>query len=522
MGLPLPSKALVVLALLAVPAGLSGAAGIAPAPGPDAAPALPTPRREVGLVWAPNDAACEAGCAYALGGWDGAFLKDVVRWDPATGAVTTLPATLPRGAFSPAAVWDDRSGRALVLGGRDGLAPLAGIVAFDPATGAVRPAGATLPAGRWHVTAVWTGSEALVFGGCLNSGTECDVRTRQILRYDPATDTVRVAGAQLPTARAGVAAAWDPRDLPLLGCAGGCAYVLGGWDGSPMGPLRDILRYNPATDTLVKLAAALPTGLAGGPAVWAGHRVVLFGGCVTADDSDCALVPASRDVYAFDPSLDALPPRDIGDLARGMFGHRAAWDGAQALLGGGCCPVSDRLATFGLPSLPRVVALRQEVPFPADVPVPPAGADLVRLRIRDDGPLVCVDLATPAKATELLCAERLALGAADAALPRGETVLLPAGALGTLGGTVVVEVAYRYDPARLSEAARALDGHVVVQRPFPPTPDGAAWWARSGADVPLEARAYVLDRQGAVASAGHDVPWLGQVLAAARGSAIGA
>jgi fibronectin type 3 domain-containing protein len=98
---------------------------------------------------------------------------------------------------------------------------------------------------RERTSAVWTGTQVYIFGGHGDAGY-----TDLITRYTPSTDTLTVMNARLPTGRGATSAAWD----------GTYAYVFGGfrYDGF-VSYYDEIVRYHPATDTITVLSAKLPS-----------------------------------------------------------------------------------------------------------------------------------------------------------------------------------------------------------------------------------------------------------------------
>src|ERR1044071_2761626 len=119
-----------------------------------------------------------------------------------------------------------------------------------------------LPYNAALAAAVWTGRYAYVFGGSGNATAGVDT----ILRFDPAEATVKVLQVRLPDRRYGLSAVWDGR----------YAYVLGGQDNNPVAGQPsvsfslDILRFDPATETLTRMHAQLPWHTFMAAAAWDG------------------------------------------------------------------------------------------------------------------------------------------------------------------------------------------------------------------------------------------------------------
>lgn len=182
---------------------------------------------------------------------------------------------------------------------------------------------------RYATSAVWTGEHAFIFGG-MNNGCVCQVG--DIWRYDPATNGLDRMGAAIPSGRADTSAVWDPRDDPASGCPGGCAYVFGGRSYGHQ-DRDEILRYNPATDTLQVMDARLPEPRSWTSAVWDGRFAYVLGGGTNAG--------LSKDILRYDPSSDTLVkhgftlPQPLGSASAVMDGRVAYVFGGMTSLGGG-------------------------------------------------------------------------------------------------------------------------------------------------------------------------------------------
>ena len=163
---------------------------------------------------------------------------EIVKFDPAAvPAVTVLSDTystaiLPSARQYHSAVWDPVNNVAYIFGGQDSGSKLDEIVRFDPAwTPAVTTFIIPLPSARTNSSAVWDplNNCAYIFDG--------SPATAEIVRLDPASQTVFPNFASLPSARYYTSAVWDPGNE--------CAYVFGG-----SGSLNDIVKvytYYPYT-----------------------------------------------------------------------------------------------------------------------------------------------------------------------------------------------------------------------------------------------------------------------------------
>lgn len=191
---------------------------------------------------------------------------------------------------------------------------------------------ATLPSSRARASAVWTGEFVYIFGGTAVVD-DTSVRTDEIVRYDPATDTTILMSAKLPTGRKGTSAVWD----------GQHAYVFGGVDENKS-RLDEILRYDPETDSIEIMAATLPTGRHGTAAIWTGDHAYIFGGC-GAD------LCGKKEILRYDPTTDTLTVMSA-ELPVGREWPSATWNGTHAFIFGG--------ATGGAGSVPLDDVIRYD------------------------------------------------------------------------------------------------------------------------------------------------------------------
>lgn len=139
-----------------------------------------------------------------------------------------------------------------------------------------------------------------------------------------------VSDARLPSARERTSAVFD----------GQYAFVFGGRNEA--GYLDDILKYDSATGTVVKMRAVLPRGLAATSAVWTGRYAFIFGG-LSGESTQGAL---EKRILRYDPQSDALAIMGA-TLPAGLEGTMAVWDGRHAHVIGG--------RTLGLSVWDRIV-----------------------------------------------------------------------------------------------------------------------------------------------------------------------
>jgi Kelch motif/PQQ-like domain len=149
-------------------------------------------------------------------------------------------------------------GRAYVLGGYDGKAPLDSVLATSDGSGFTRVA--TLPAPARYMAVAALDGKIYAFGGELASGDSSDA----IQEVDPRAGTARIIG-HLPQSTSHAAAA----------VLGGRVYVLGGEANGVPGDRA--WRFDPATGK-TSLAGRLPFPVAGGAATAVGSTAYLIGG----------------------------------------------------------------------------------------------------------------------------------------------------------------------------------------------------------------------------------------------------
>lgn len=291
------------------------------------------------------------------------------------GAVLDVDAGRWRSSVNAPVNWRDQYGAAstgseiLIWGGADTSGALADGAAFAPATNEWRQIADSPLAGRCATAMVWTGSEVLVVGG----GTEEGVLFNDAAMYDPATDSWRsitplpggerfsasavwtgseaiIWGGVLFTSYAGDGAAYDPqldtwRTLaagPLEARTDHSAIWTGQemivWGGTRWAvegaAVEDGAAYDPTDDAWRSLASAPIGARYGHSAVWAGDRMVVWGG------SDVPMrgpvPPLLEDGATYDPATDNWTTLSSSPLAP-RFQHDAVWTGDQMLVWGGCC-----------------------------------------------------------------------------------------------------------------------------------------------------------------------------------------
>ncbi|TBR24211.1 hypothetical protein EPO15_04470 [bacterium] len=189
-------------------------------------------------------------------------------------SVALRSATMPQARDQMAAVYHPGARRVYLFGGRraDGLLTN-DVLEFDPATGVLTGAADVLPTARAGVSAAYdpVSNKIFVFGGFDNSGFE----QAQIIKYDPIGHSVTSALSNLPTARSQTSAAYDPATARI--------YVFGGRQFGAGTHLDAIVEFNPANEGTTAVSTTLPSGRVESAAVYdpASGDILLFGGNAT-------------------------------------------------------------------------------------------------------------------------------------------------------------------------------------------------------------------------------------------------
>ena len=307
--------------------------------------------------------------------WGGSTLSGLTdtggRYDPVADSWTTtstLGAATPR--HSGRSVW---TGSEMIVWGGClnsvcGFPPADG-ARYDPVADTWTPVTTTdAPIGRWDHNATWTGSELMVWGGCVNH--DCSSYTRSGGLYDPGTDSwtaTAITGA--PSTRARHSAVWAGDEVIVwAGCTSGeCQFSLrdggrfdpvanswtpidvdfpiarinhtavwtgaemivwGGWDGFH---LRTGGRYSPVLDTWLPMSPS-PGGIdarMAHSAVWSGTEMIVFAGSSPS-------LGTTRSGARYDPTTDSWTATEMTTAPEPRLGHSAAWTGTEMLIWGGC------------------------------------------------------------------------------------------------------------------------------------------------------------------------------------------
>ncbi len=174
------------------------------------------------------------------------------------------------------------------------------------------------PFRRFGHSAAWTGTEMLVWGGRYAEGSLDVVRSNYNngARYNPAANTwTPIATAGAPVARGGHDAIW----------AGNRLVIWGGTDGTNL--FETGARYFPAINTWSNLTSlGRPAGRSGHTVVWTESEMIVWGG----------FNQFLRDLGGrYDPVADTwITTSPTGERSE-RRGHTAVWTGREVLVWGG-------------------------------------------------------------------------------------------------------------------------------------------------------------------------------------------
>jgi N-acetylneuraminic acid mutarotase len=245
------------------------------------------------------------------------FLNDGGQYDPVANswtATSTTGAPSPRGYHT--ATWT--GSRMIVWGGFNGSVPNNEGGQFDPVGNSWTSTTTTgAPTFRFAHTAVWTGSRMIIWGGELG-GSPLNTGGR----YDPATNVwTATSTAGAPSARESHTAVWT----------GSKMIVWGGNTGVFGGLLSDGGQYEPISNTwTATTTTAAPSGRSGHTAVWAGSRMIVWGG-----SNNLLSLGNLKDGGQFDPVANAWTATSATSAPTIRGYQTAVWTGTVMVVWGG-------------------------------------------------------------------------------------------------------------------------------------------------------------------------------------------
>ena len=171
------------------------------------------------------------------------------------------------------------------------------------------------PQARNSHTAIWTGSEMIIWGGQSNSSL---LNTGG--RYNPATDTWTFTNSSgAPTARSGHTAIWTGSEM----------IVWGGQDQNGPPSVNTGGKYDPGTDSWTPTSTSnAPDGRSAHTAVWAGSRMIVWGG---NDIFNGDLNTGGR----YNPDTDSWTSTTTTNAPSARSSHTAIWTGNEMIVWGG-------------------------------------------------------------------------------------------------------------------------------------------------------------------------------------------
>ncbi len=276
----------------------------------------PSGRSLHSAIWDGSEMIVWGGC-----GESGCFtpLNDGSRYNPAsdTWAATSV-ANAPQGRRGHSAIWDGVE--MIIWGGcvdHDCSQHVFTGGKYDPVADSWTPTDTTgAPSGRSFHSGVWTGTEMIVWGGCVSG--ECEILTNTGGRYDPASDSwTPTSNEDAPSKRVNHSMIWTGAEMVV-------------WGGFSFLPVFTGGIYNPATDHWTNVFFSNTPGARDGhTAVWTGTEMIIWGGRefgigVTPSGARCDLSTQSCTETTFTNA----------PAARAF--HTALWTGSEMIVWGGC------------------------------------------------------------------------------------------------------------------------------------------------------------------------------------------
>jgi hypothetical protein len=196
------------------------------------------------------------------------YLNKGARYNPAMDSwtPTSLGANLPQGRYWHTAVWTGTE--MIVWGGRFYVSDLNTGGRYNPSTDVwtATSAGVGTPVARIHHSAVWAGNRMVIWGGESDNNVPLNTGSR----YTPSTNSwlATSTGANVPAGRIYHTAVWTGTEMLVWG-----GRLNSGSDVNTGG------RYSPSSNGWVATSsAAVPSGRSFHSAVWTGTQMIIWGG----------------------------------------------------------------------------------------------------------------------------------------------------------------------------------------------------------------------------------------------------
>jgi len=293
----------------------------------------PTARVNHRAVWTGTEMILWGGLtvAFSLGGGGVIVTNTGARYNPATDTWTPI-ASGGGNRQNHSAFWTGTEmliwgGTAFSSGPFGGIFPVNSGARYNLAGNSwtfISGTGAPIP--RFDYSAVFTGTEMIVWGGqdCIGSFLCTLTNYNDGARYNLAANNwTPISTASAPARRFGHSAAWSGTEMLVWGgqFAEGLGVVV-------RSNYNNGARYNPAANSWSPLPqTGAPTARFGHDAVWAGNRMVVWGGT----DGTNLFDSGAR----YFPAANAWSNMTFSGRPVGRSGHTAIWSGSEMIVWGG-------------------------------------------------------------------------------------------------------------------------------------------------------------------------------------------
>lgn len=256
---------------------------------------------------------------------DNTYLQTGGKYTPSTDTWTPTTTTgAPTARSLHTAVW---TGSVMIVWGGYSQTPALTIYSsgsrYDPTTDSWSATASPTIAGRYLHTAVWTGTEMIVWGGRVCSGSPCSSYTwvNTGSRYNPTSNTWNdTTTFQAAEARDSHTAVWTGTEMIV-------------WGGFGFGPLATGGKYKPSTNSWSTVSTTnVPAGRVSHTAVWSGTEMIVWGG--VTNTSGVLTNTGGRYKPSTDSWISTNVPSDF-NTPTARQEQTAVWTGAEMIVWGG-------------------------------------------------------------------------------------------------------------------------------------------------------------------------------------------
>ena len=175
------------------------------------------------------------------------------------------------------------------------------------------------PDGRSFHSAIWTGAEMVIWGGCTNASSFSRSFASSGGRYHLASGSwLPTSNVNAPEARVNHTAIWTGTEMIVWG---GYAYVAPNY--ATFNMLNTGGRYNPVSNTWTPLSTTgAPAGRNAHFAVWTGTRMLVWGGILDSGQDD-----TTGGLY--NPATDTWTAMSTVNAPRGLAAQYSVWTGSE-------------------------------------------------------------------------------------------------------------------------------------------------------------------------------------------------